>query len=85
LAEAIGLPVQPSSDRNNVPVTGFCTRRGNLNASREIVCREKKFTTFAPKTVHIGTFIGQFRTLLDILAQFFRWERAFWIKSEHWK
>jgi hypothetical protein len=71
LDEAIGQPVQPSGDQNNVPVTGFCTRRGNLNASGEIVCREKKFTTFAPKTVHIGTFIGQFRAVFDILAQFF--------------
>jgi hypothetical protein len=60
-----------------VPVTGFCTRRGNLNAPGEIVRREKKFSTFAPKTVHIGTFIGQFRNRLDILAQFFRCERAF--------
>jgi hypothetical protein len=60
-----------------VPVTGFCSRRGNLNASGEIVGRKKKFSTFARKRVHIGTFIGQFRTIFDILVQFFRCDRAF--------
>ena len=67
-----------------MPVKGFCARRGNLNASEEIVCREKKFTTFAAKTVHIGTFIGQFRSVFDILAQFFRCECALGLKSDHW-
>jgi hypothetical protein len=60
-----------------VPVTGFCVSRGNLNASGEIFWRKKKFSTFAPKAVHIGTFIGQFHTVFDILAQFFRCEHAF--------
>jgi hypothetical protein len=45
-----------------VPGTGFCACRGNLNASEEIVWREKKLSTFEPKVVHIGTFIGQFST-----------------------
>jgi hypothetical protein len=54
-----------------VPVTGFYSSRGNLNASEEIVCREKKFSTLAPKVVHIGTFIGQFNTVFGIIAQSF--------------
>ena len=39
--------------------------------SEEIVCREKKFSTLAPKMVHIGTFIGQFSTVFGIIAQSF--------------
>jgi hypothetical protein len=49
-------------------VTGFYTGRGNLNADKEIICCEKKFPIFAPKMVHIGTFIGQFRTDLVFIA-----------------
>jgi hypothetical protein len=54
-----------------VPVTGFYSCRGNLNAPEEIVCREKKFSTLAPKMVHIGTFIGQFSTVFGIIAHLF--------------
>jgi hypothetical protein len=49
----------------------FCSCGGNLNASEEIIGREKKFSTFAPKMVHIAAFIGQFSTVLGIIAQSF--------------
>ena len=49
LEEAIGPACSAFRRLNKVPVTGSCARRGNLNASEEIVWREKKFSTFAPK------------------------------------
>jgi len=52
-----------------VPGTGFCACQGNLNASEEIVWREKKLSTFEPKVVHIGTFIGQFSTSFGTISQ----------------
>jgi hypothetical protein len=54
-----------------VPVTGFCAGRGNLNASEEIAWREKKFSTFAPKVVHIETFICQFSTDFGLFRNYF--------------
>jgi hypothetical protein len=51
-----------------VPVTGFYTCRGNLNAAQEIIWRGKKFPKFALKMVRIGTFVGQFRTDLVFIA-----------------
>jgi hypothetical protein len=54
-----------------VPVTGFYTCRGNLNAAQEIIRRGKKFPIFAPKMMQIGTFVGQFRTDLVFIAESF--------------
>jgi hypothetical protein len=54
-----------------LPETGVCSCGGNLNASEEIIGREKKFSTFGPKMVDIGTFIGQFSTVFGIVAQSF--------------
>jgi hypothetical protein len=51
-----------------VPVTGFYTCRGNLNAAQEIIWRGKKFPIFAPKMMQIGTFVRQFRTDLVFMA-----------------
>jgi hypothetical protein len=64
LDEAIGRPVQPSDDQNNVPGTGFWARRGNLNALEEIVWPDKKFQSWRQKTCTFGTFIGQFSTVV---------------------
>ena len=50
---------------------GFFAPRGNLNASEEIVWREKKFSTFVPKKVHTVTFIGQFSTVFGIIGDLF--------------
>jgi len=54
-----------------LPETGVCSCGGNLNAPEEIIGRVKKFSTFAPKMVHIVTFIRQFSTVFDIVAQSF--------------
>jgi hypothetical protein len=54
-----------------LPETGVCSCGGNLNASEEIIDRDKKFSTFVPKMVDIGTFIGQFSTVFGIVAQSF--------------
>jgi hypothetical protein len=54
-----------------LPETGVCRCGGNLNASAEIIGREKKFSRFVPKMVHIATFIGQFSTVFGIVAQSF--------------
>jgi hypothetical protein len=54
-----------------LPETGVCRCGGNLNASEEIIGREKKFPTFAPKMVHIAGFIGRFSTVFGIVAQSF--------------
>jgi hypothetical protein len=54
-----------------VPVTSFCSGRGNLNAFEEIICREKKFPKLAPKMVQIRTFIGQFCAVLVLLNNLF--------------
>jgi hypothetical protein len=54
-----------------LPKTGVCSCGGNLNASEEIIGREKKFSTFALKMVDIGTFIAQFSTGIRIVAQSF--------------
>jgi hypothetical protein len=54
-----------------LPETGVCSCKGNLNAPEEIIGRQKKFSTFVPKMVHIATFIGQFSTVFGIVAQSF--------------
>jgi hypothetical protein len=53
-------------------------------AGRNCLAREE-ISTFALKKVHIGTFIGQFITLLGMIGQLFRFcELAFRFKSDHW-
>jgi hypothetical protein len=54
-----------------LPETGVRSCGGILNASEEIIYREKKFPTFAPKLVQIATIIGRSGTVFEIVAQSF--------------
>jgi len=53
-----------------VPGAGFYARRGNLNASEEIVWREKKSATFPSKMVHIEAFTANSAPCLVLLRNF---------------
>jgi hypothetical protein len=50
---------------------GVCRCGGNLNASAEIIGREKKFSRFVPKMVHILDLLANSAPSLVLLHNLF--------------